>query len=121
MSRTHGSEVYKTTFVRLLRCKNVIVKRTFVIVYVVGIRLLCIVGIVRILVKHFSKTEHVVSITGFRSLNVVQHGREVIRRMEMFADAISSDADGTVIDYRVPEKTGGMIPFCSMIPILVVL
>ena len=121
MSRTHGSEVYKTTFVRFLRCKNVIVKRTFVIVYVVGIRLLCIVGIVRILVKHFSKTEHVVSITGLRSLNVVQHGREVIRWMEMFADAISSDADGTVIDYRIPKETGGMIPFCSMIPSLVVL
>ena len=98
-----------------------IVKRTFVIVYVVGIRFVCLIRIVRILIKHFGKTEHVVSITGLRSLNVVQHGREVIRRMEMFADAISSDADGTVIDYGVPEKTGGMIPFCSMIPILVVL
>ena len=98
-----------------------IVKRTFVIVYVVWIRFVCLIRIVRILIKHFSKPEHVVSIAGLRSLNVVQHGREVIRRMEMFADAISSDADGTVIDYRVPEKTGGMIPFCSMIPSLVVL
>ena len=25
-------------------------------------------------IKHFGKTEHVVSITGLRSLNVVQHG-----------------------------------------------
>ena len=98
-----------------------IVKRTFVIVYVVGIRFVCLIRIVRILIKHFGKTEHVVSITGLRSLNVVQHGRKIVRWVEMFANAISSDADGTVIDYRVPEKTGGVIPFCSMIPILVVL
>ena len=84
-----------------------IVKRTFVIVYVVGIRFVCLIRIVRILIKHFGKTEHVVSITGLRSLNVVQHGREVIRRMEMFANAISSDADGTVIDIAIVTKCCG--------------
>ncbi len=75
----------------------------------------------RILIKHFGKPEHIVGIASLRSLNIVQHGREVIRRMEVLAYTISTDTDRTVIDYRVPEKTGGMIPLCSMIPVLVVL
>ena len=98
-----------------------VIECTFVVVHVIGVRFIRIIWILGVLIKHFSQPEHIVSITGFRSLHIIEHGCEVICRVEMLAYTVSSDTYGTVIDNRIPEKAGGVIPFGCMIPIFIIL
>ena len=98
-----------------------VVKRTFVIVDVAGVGLIYIAGIVRVLIKHFSKAEHIVGIAGLRPLHIVYHGGKIIGRVEMLAYTLPSDTDSAIVDNRSREETGCMIPFFGVIPIFVVL
>lgn len=54
--------------------------------------------------KHLRQAEHIVSVTGFRTLYIIEHGCEIVRRMKMLTYAVAADTDGTVIDNCIPEK-----------------
>ena len=55
-----------------------IVECTFIIIYITWVRFVGVVNVSGVLIKHFGQPEHVVSIASLRSLNVIQHRREVV-------------------------------------------
>ena len=102
MTGTHRGKINKSALHRILRGKDMVIKRPFVIIHKMNVRTRFI--------QHFCKAEHIVGVTSLRPLLAGEHTAEIISRMKMLTHTVTSDGDASMVYHCLPEIAGGLAP-----------
>ena len=102
MTGTHRGKINKSALHRILRGKDMVIKRPFVIIHKMNVRTRFI--------QHFCKAEHIVGVTSLWPLLAGEHTAEIISRMKMLTHTVTSDGDASMVYHCFPEIAGGLAP-----------